>query len=67
MRSVNFHTKVDLFTKFVSGILVLLSAARFLAHAFREYGLSFTSNHANTPNTLSHPPTLTKTVNEVSL
>ena len=59
---VNFHTRVGLFTKSVSGISVSPSVAYFLAHTFREYGFLFTSNPAHTPNTFSHPPTLTKTV-----
>ena len=51
----------------VSGSLVSLSAGRFLAHIFCEYELLFMGGQARTPNTLTSPTTLTKTVNEVRL
>ena len=67
MMTVNFHTKVDVFTKSVSGIPVLSSAGFFLAHTFREYGGLFTSGQAHTRNPPGNTAVLTKTVNEVSL
>ncbi len=65
--TVNFRMDVNVLTVSVSEVLVSLSAGRFLAHIFCEYGPSFMSGQPNTPNTLTSLTTLTKTVNEVSL
>ena len=65
MTHIDFHTKIGIFTKSVSGILVSPSTTHLLVYTFREYGLSFMSNPANTPNTLEGPTILTKTVSEV--
>ena len=66
MMAINFHTNVDVFTKSVSGVSVSRGVASFLAHTFREYGPSFTSEEANTPNTPESLTMLTKTVSVVS-
>ncbi|NJE47355.1 hypothetical protein E3E35_08080 [Thermococcus sp. GR7] len=63
--TVNFLMDVDVFTKSVSGISVSPGAASFLAHTFREYGPSFTSDKAHTPNTPESLTMLTKTVSGV--
>lgn len=56
---------MSVLTKFVNRISVLLSAAHFLAHTFREYGLSFMSELAHPPEPFKNTGTLTVYVNGV--
>ncbi len=65
--TVNFRMNVNVLTVSVSEVLVSLSAGRFLAHIFCEYGPSFMSGLDTTPTPPTSQTTLTKTVNEVSL